>query len=62
MNLPPNDDSDDDLDTNVPSIISKPKNDRKNTRSKYKGVFRIGKKFKAQIQTGVRDLVGETAC
>jgi hypothetical protein len=48
-------DSDDDLDKYVPSIITKPREETavKSNKSKYKGVFPCGRKFKAQIQTGV---------
>jgi len=52
-------DSDDDLDKYIPSIIPKPKEETvtKPNKSKYKGVFPCGKKFKAQIQTGVSALI-----
>ena len=48
------DESDDELDQYVPTIIVKPKEAvRRTNKTKYKGVFQCGKKFKAQIQTGV---------
>ena len=52
-------DSDDELDKCVPTIIPKTRQEYRHIKSKYKGVFQCGKKFKAQIQTnGVQHYLG----
>ena len=51
-------DSDDD-NSGPPTIIRKKIPSQKKLKSKYKGVFRCGKKFKSQIQTnGVQHYLG----
>jgi len=52
-------DSDSDIDLTPPTIIKRKSDLPRKPKSKYKGVFRCGKKFKAQIQTtGVQHYLG----